>query len=364
MKFRQKYFSKTKGIIKYIKDHPVLPISAASLGIGVANYATNTRRTKEAKEFNRAQLNAMKTLNKNISDNNKTNNLLREALIENSKKLSENSAKVLDHREREGRTSNKSKKSFLSTIFRRKKEKDFSIQSGGFKGRKVEPSGGGYLTGTAVGAGLGAVVGIGLSHPSNPRSFTGAVATVGALLGAGVGALVTWLSNTAEKSIFNSGLSHRANSYTVIKGLENYYTPKEKDSVVEEEVTQQYGNIKHTVRTSAKPKKSLVSPIGTLFSVDSDPKKHTVNLLLRCNVLAMLIIKPTNMELTKLNNALDSYCKSFKAADYTSQKIDKDCYLVELKVVNGAEINPLIDIINSGIKINILTTDRFGIKNK
>lgn len=347
MKFRQKYFSKTKGIIKYIKDHPILPISTASLGVGVANYATNTARMRENREFNKAQLSELENLNNSIAINTKTAKLLREALDRNTGVL------VLK----------KTRKN--KNILFKKKEKDFSIQSGGFKGRKVEPSGGGYLTGTAVGAGLGAVVGIGLSHPSNPRSFTGAVATVGALLGAGIGAVVTWLSNTAERSIFNSGLSHRANSYTIIKGLENYYAPKENDSIVEEEeVTQQYRNIKHTVRTSTKPRKSLISPVGTLFSVDSDPKKHTVNLLLRCNVLVMLIIKPTNMELTKLNNVLDSYCKSFKAADYTSQRVDKDSYLVELKVVSGAEINPLINIINSGIKINILTTDRFGIKNK
>ena len=70
------------------------------------------------------------------------------------------------------------------------------------------------------------------------------------------------------------------------------------------------------------------------------------------------------MELTKLNNALDSYCRSYSKADYTSQKLDKNSYLVEVNIVSGAEINPLVSMINSGIKINILTTDRFGIKNK
>ena len=43
--FRHKEFSKKKIVsstIKYVKDHPILPLSAASLGVGVANYKTNT----------------------------------------------------------------------------------------------------------------------------------------------------------------------------------------------------------------------------------------------------------------------------------------------------------------------------------
>ena len=355
VKFKQKEFGKIRKIVNYIKDHPILPLSAASLGVGIANYTTNTKRTKEAKEYNKAQLEAIKTLNKNIVDNSNKLNNLSNTISNKDKQLSRETVNntYLDHPSKP--------RIRILRIFKR--EKDFSIQSGGFKGRKVEPSGGGYLTGTIAGAGLGALFGSTIGH-SDHTSSTGGMATIGALLGAGVGALAVWLSNSAEKSIFNSGLSHRANSYTIIKGLENYYMPSEKDTTVEEEITERYGNIKRTVRTSSKPNKTSVSPVGTLFSVDSDPKKHTVNALLRCNVLVMLVNNPTNMELTKLNNALDSYCKSYSKADYTSQKLDKNSYLVEVNIVSGAEINPLVSMINSGIKINILTTDRFGIKNK
>ena len=51
-------------------------------------------------------------------------------------------------------------------------------------------------------------------------------------------------------------------------------------------------------------------------------------------------------------------------ADYTSEKLSAGMYLVEVNIVQGAERRIVIGLIQSGLKVNILTTDRFGIKNK
>ena len=88
--------------------------------------------------------------------------------------------------------------------------------------------------------------------------------------------------------------------------------------------------------------------------------------MLRGNVMAMLLNKPTTYELNKCNNILDNYCKNFKNADYTASKLDKNIYLVEINIVDyistGMEL--VLGFIKSGFKVNILTTNRFGIKNK
>ena len=78
----------------------------------------------------------------------------------------------------------------------------------------------------------------------------------------------------------------------------------------------------------------------------------------------MLINNPTSFEMKKLNMILDNYCKSYKLADYTSEKLGKDMYLVEVNIVQSTEGSLVVNMIESGLKVNILTTDRFGIKNK
>ena len=92
-KFKQKQFSKKLEIVKkaskYLVDHPILPISTAALGINIANYRTNKKRTEEGKEYQAAQLQAMKDLNENITKNNEALLIVKDALGENSKRLSE-----------------------------------------------------------------------------------------------------------------------------------------------------------------------------------------------------------------------------------------------------------------------------------
>lgn len=353
-KFKQKDFSKTKAALKFIKDHPVLPISAGSLAVGIANYATNTKRTKDNEKYQKAQLEAISSMNKSLIENNKSLREVSTALGENSKRLSES------------RQISVPQQSTAPTRVKKKRFKLFSIQDGGYKGRKIAPE----KSNVGIGAGIGAVIGSGfglLDAHTNPAASGSTSVAIGALLGAGIGALFTWMSNVANESIFNSGLSRSANSYALVKALENYFTPKTENS--EEEVvteTETIGNktVSRSRKTISTPRKSTVNPVGMLFSVDADPKKYVCNILLRGNVLVILVNDPTPNELRIMNAILDKYCSKYRNADYTSRKLDKKSYLVEIKVVQGAEAEVVLGLINNGIKVNILTGDRFGIKNK
>lgn len=352
--FRQKTYSKKKTISlagKYLKDHPLIPISTASLGVGIANYATNTKRRKEGINQHKDQIKVLKDLNTNISKNN-------DALISVQNALKLNTDNLVSIKES---NSNKElpKKSSKYIKFR----KSFSIQDGGYKGQKVSPK----KSSIGTGVGLGAVIGGGLgisSSSSNPVADTTTCIAISTILGAGVGALAVWLNNIAKESIFNSGLSTNANSYTLIKKLESIYTPQNEESVEDSVTTvSSKNNVTYTRTVKTSPTKSSISPAGILFSIDNDPKKHVINVLLRGNVMSILVNKPSSVELMKINKLLDKYCSSYKLADYSATKLETNIYLVEVNIVNNTEASLVQSIINSGLKVNILTTDRFGIKN-
>lgn len=326
--FKLKNFSKIKSLKstgKFIKDHPVLPISTASLGISVANYKTNNKRRAEGEKQHKEQIKALKQLNSNILRNSEALIAVNSALKDKNNNLS---TKVVTVPNSEKNNKGRGLKSMLF----RKREKQYSIQDGGYKGRKVEPK----------------------------KNSVG----VGAGIGAGVGALAVWLNNVAKESIFNLGLATKANSYTLIKKLESIYSPEEKEVIEESRTEYTSSNTTHTTTIKRSTPKSNVSPVGTLFNVDSDPKKHVINLLLRGNVMLILLYKPNNSELSNMNRVLDSYCSRYKLADYSSTKVESGVYLVEVNIVDGTEANLVRNMIESGMKVNILTTDRFGIKNR
>lgn len=353
--FKLKNFSKVKSLKSagnYLKHHPVLPISAASLGISVANYRTNTKRRAEGEEQHKEQIKTLKQLNSNILKNSEALIAVNSALKDNAN-LSSRAATVPQSLDK------KSKSRGLKSMFFRKREKQYSIQDGGFKGRKVEPKKGSIGVGAGVGAAAGTVIGLAIS---NSPATKNAVA-FGTIIGAGVGALAVWLNNVAKESIFNLGLATRANSYTLIKKLEAIYSPEEKEVVEESKTVTNDNNTTHTTIVRKSSPKSNVSPVGMLFNIDGDPKKHVVNLLLRGNVMLMLLYKPNNLELSKMNHILDGYCSRYRLADYSSTKIESGVYLVEVNVVDNSEASLVREIIESGMKVNILTTDRFGIKN-
>lgn len=351
--FKQKDFSKIKSIGKYIKNHPILPLSAASLGVGLANYTTNTKRRKEGLEQHKEQVRVLKELSSNITKNSEALREVNSALKKNNLKTDPRGEIYLNQR------GIQRIKKIRFPLF---KEKDYSIQEGGFKGQKISPKKGSIGVGAGIGAGVGSGFGL-LSTSSNPVANNSSVIAISALIGAGVGAVAVWLSNIARESIFNTGLATKANSYTLIKSLESIYLPKEgtiEDSVT---TTTTENNITHTRTVKSTTPKSNISPVGTLFSVDNDPKKHVVNILLRGNVMSILVNKPSTVELQKINGILDNYCRHYKLADYTATKLESNIYLVEVNIVDNTEATLVNKFIESGLKVNVLTTDRFGIKN-
>lgn len=90
--FRQKEFGKTKEVIKFIKKFPTVPLSAATLGISSANLAVNTRRHKEAGEYQKEQLKAMGGLTDALTGVDKT---LRKSEISGKKDAGKDKRKKL-----------------------------------------------------------------------------------------------------------------------------------------------------------------------------------------------------------------------------------------------------------------------------
>lgn len=227
----------------------------------------------------------------------------------------------------------------------------FSIQEGSYKGGKRKPVKSSVLKGATIGAGAGAVGGAILG--------AGAGATIGAISGAGAGALFVWLSNVADESLFNSGCSRNANSYNLIQVIEAAYSNDDPDS---EEIS--LTDKESGISTRSTFNKKAISPKGLVYDIDGDPRKYIISALYKGNTLVMYLNDPDTQEMRKLNEVLDNYCYKFKNADYSSEQVKKNIYIVELFVVEGAEEDIIMSLINSGFKINILTGNRFGINNR
>lgn len=107
--FRQKEFGKAKEVAEFIKKFPTVPLSAGTLGISSANLYVNSKRHKEANEYQKDQLKAMSGLTKALTGVDKT--------LRNVESKEKDDAKK---------------------IIRRKKL--FSIESGNYEGTKKTSS--------------------------------------------------------------------------------------------------------------------------------------------------------------------------------------------------------------------------------
>lgn len=88
-----KRFSKRSTIKKvgrYIKQHPLLPLSALTASVSTANYATNLRRGEKDKDYQERQLAAMDRLTTSLS---KTSELIESTSKEISSDQKKNSEK-------------------------------------------------------------------------------------------------------------------------------------------------------------------------------------------------------------------------------------------------------------------------------
>lgn len=90
--FRQKEFGKTKEVIGFVKKFPTVPLSAATLGVSTANLAVNTKRHREAGEYQKEQLKAMNGLTDALTGVDKT---LRDSEISGKKNAGKEKRKKL-----------------------------------------------------------------------------------------------------------------------------------------------------------------------------------------------------------------------------------------------------------------------------
>lgn len=239
----------------------------------------------------------------------------------------------------------------------------FSLDSGSYTGTKREIKlGKGIAQATVTGGLVGAALG-GLGTMSKKG------AALGGLIGAGLNAVTKWLSNIAEKSIFNSQTSKRYNSYSFLRQLDSIYTSPTEDSestttnteTNTDETTGKVSSKTVTVKTNIRPKRQAE---GLVYVVDGDPKKYVINILFSGFSAALYINSANPREINIINEVLDKYCNYFKNADYTSENIGKGTYFVDLKLIEDYEYWVPLDFIKHGFKLNIITGQRFGIKNK
>jgi hypothetical protein len=111
----------------------------------------------------------------------------------------------------------------------------------------------------------------------------------------------------------------------------------------------------------ARPKREVE---GIRYSVDGDPKKHVVSILFSGNSAALYINKANSREIQIIDLVLDKYCREYRNADYRSEKISSGTYFVDVRLISGYEFLIGILLINSGIKLNILTGQRFGVMKR
>ena len=76
----------------------------------------------------------------------------------------------------------------------------------------------------------------------------------------------------------------------------------------------------------------------------------------------MYINNANSREIQIINQALDEYCRHFRNADYISESIGKNSWLVNIKLIEGYESWVGLELIQHGLKLNIITGQRFGIK--
>lgn len=224
--------------------------------------------------------------------------------------------------------------------------KNFSIEDGGYSGNKRRVLSGGYGSAMLAGGGIGTVIG----------SITPPGAVVGATIGAGIGAWFNWLANIADESKFNTKISTSCNSYKIVKAIEDEYNSYDSEEDISSTVTTTSDGRKII---STKRKQSNKNPIPTrelLYDIDKDPKKFAISMMQQGSVLVIYLNDLNKMELSIVNEILDSYCFNYKNADYSSHRCGKNSYVIDLKVLDGAEGLIPLSLIENGFKINILTS--------
>jgi len=370
-------------LIEKAKEDPLKAVSAATgitgVSLATANLITNKQRVKDANRNQKEQLKAMKNLTDALTNVNSTMK----------------DKKVITLKEPETTTNNK------EGFFARFRRKNFSIETGSYKGGKRKP----YEFSPGFVAGMGALgAGVGALATMHDKGGPAQGAAIGGILTAGVSALASFLYQVADQSEFRAPHSQLSTVH-LLEVIDSYYHEDAQD--IEEEVgyespttsettssSHNYGGGSYTSYTSPYSSynnghhnnwsdsysKTTTRTSGKLntrskvtthtrdryvvpFCVDGKPDSFTVNLTLRFGVLVMYINNPIRQELQIINQALDSYCHYFQNADYNAKTLCKNQYVVELQVVGGNDISFLYSLVDKvigpllwgGIRVNFVT---------
>ena len=314
-------------------------LGVGSLGTALTSLSLNRRSIKDneksrkesiielksAKEQNKKLLDALDKLNSNL-ERKKLINYNYYIPADKSESLPKEQPKEQPKRKRRflGLFSNNTNNCY--------RQKSYSIQTGSYIGERdyknwregnLSTKNSKIKTGISTrvaGATLGAIT---------SGSLIGAV--TGYLTGMVISSIFNILRTTAEKSVFNKSVTSGLVPGDLLKIVERYY----KDS-----------NIK-------------IDPVGKVYDVDKSASNYTVSILSKGSVFAILVYRPSRLELRQLNKILDDYCKKYKNADYASENIEpkEDNYIIELNVIKGTELEFIKSLIDTGIKFNIITKD-------
>ena len=191
------------------------------------------------------------------------------------------------------------------------KQKNYSIQTGSYIGERDYKNwrGNSSTQKSKANTGIAARIGGAAAGAIVSNSIWGGV--TGYLTGMILSGIFNALRTVAEKSVFNKSVTTGLIPEDLLKIVENYY----------------------------KESNTKVDPVGKVYDVDKSASNYTVSILSKGSVFAILVYRPSRLELRQLNNILDDYCRKYKNADYASENVEpkEDSYFVELYVIKGTE---------------------------
>lgn len=313
-------------------------LGVGSLGTALTSLSLNRRSIKDnekARKESALELKRAREQNKRLLDTlDKLNsNLERKKLINYNYYMPAEKSKNLP--KEQPKEQPKGRRRFLGLFSNNTnsyRQKNYSIQTGSYIGEKDYKNWREGNSSTRESKRIiGSVARIAGSTAGTIVSGSLAGAATGYLTGMVLSGIFNILRTAAERSVFNKSVTSGLVPGDLLKIVEKYY----KDS-----------NIK-------------VDPVGKVYDVDKSASNYTVSILSKGSVFAILVYRPSRLELRQLNNILDDYCKKYKNADYASENIEpkEDSYIIELNVIKGTELDFIKSLIDTGIKFNIITKD-------
>lgn len=172
------------------------------------------------------------------------------------------------------------------------KVKRFSLEEGGFTGKKFG-AGQTYmrqgLAATALGAGVGAIVGQGR----------------GALIGSGIGLITGLITAALTRSCFNRKPQENITTKNLLKEWNRI------DSAIEE-----------------------IGLQGEVWDIDADPGRYDISVKANEDSIVMYIRPLQKTEIKNVNEVLDYWCEYTKNNDYISEQTKDGGWIVTMKLVN------------------------------